>query len=85
LSVFVMVRAVLTKGAHVGTWVGRVAVRATGSFNIQTANGVRQGIGWKHCRVMQRGDGYGYSATASKKGGASSPCLKAGVSGASFR
>src|SRR5207244_687529 len=31
-----MVRAVVTKGKKVGTYVGRVAVRATGSFNIAT-------------------------------------------------
>ena len=75
-----MVKAVLAKGVHVGTWIGRVAVRATGSFNIQTASGVRQGIGWKVCRVIQRADGYGYSTTP-----ASSPCLKAGVSAAKSR
>ena len=76
-----MVKAVLAKGVHVGTWIGRVAVRATGNFNIQTVNGVRQGIGWKVCRVIQRADGYGYLATSNqKKGAASSPCLKAGVS-----
>ena len=80
-----MVKAVLTKGVHLGTWVGRVAVRATGSFNIQTASGVRQGIGWKVCRVIQRADGYGYHATQSKKGAASSPCPKAGVSAAKSR
>jgi 5-methylcytosine-specific restriction endonuclease McrA len=81
-----MVKAVLAKGVHVGTWIGRVAVRATGSFNIQTASGVRQGIGWKVCRVIQRADGYGYSTTATdKKGAASSPCLKAGVSAAKSR
>jgi len=80
-----MVKAVLAKGVHVGTWIGRVAVRATGSFNIQTASGVRQGIGWKVCRVIQRADGYGYSTTPTeKKGAASSPCLKAGVSAAKF-
>jgi hypothetical protein len=81
-----MVRAVLDKGVHVGTWVGRVAVRASGSFNIQTTAGVRQGIGWKVCRILQRADGYGYSLTpTNKKGAASSPCLKVGVSTASVR
>ena len=58
-----LVRAVVTKGVHVGTWVGRVAVRASGSFNIKTASGLRQGIGWKWCTAIQRGDGYGYSTT----------------------
>ncbi len=80
-----LVQAILTKGVHLGTWIGRVAVRTSGSFNIQTTGGVRQGIGWKSCRVLQRADGYGYSATHnSKKGDASSPCLKPGVSAASF-
>jgi len=37
-----------------------VAVRASGSFNIQTAQGIVQGIGYRHCRLVQRGDGYGY-------------------------
>jgi hypothetical protein len=75
-----MVKAVLDTGVHAGTWVGRVAVRASGSFNIQTVNGVRQGIGYKHCQVIQRADGYGYSTTQTKKGAGSSPYLKVGVS-----
>ena len=40
---------------------GRVAVRASGSFNIQTAQGVIQGISHRYCKVVQRADGYGYS------------------------
>lgn len=40
---------------------GRVAVRATGSFNIQTPTGAVQGISHKHCRIVARADGYGYS------------------------
>lgn len=55
-----LVKAVVTKGKKVGTHQGRVAIRKTGSFNIQTTQGVVQGIGHKHCRLMQRGDGYGY-------------------------
>ncbi|RCJ05911.1 HNH endonuclease, partial [Cupriavidus necator] len=39
------------------------AIRATGSFNIQTAAGVVQGISYKHCRVIQRGDGFAYSTS----------------------
>jgi hypothetical protein len=79
-----MVRAILATGVHAGTWTGRVAIRAAGSFNVQTATGVRQGISWKFCRIIQRSDGYGYSTTLNKKGAASSPCLKAGVSAAGF-
>ena len=47
--------------------VGRVAIRRTGSFNIQTATGVVQGVGWRHCRRVQRGDGYGYGWLAAIK------------------
>lgn len=59
-----MVRAVVPSGVKAGVHVGRVAVRATGSFNIQSyrdgKSTVVQGISHKHCRVIQRGDGYGY-------------------------
>lgn len=41
--------------------IGRIAVRACGSFNIQTVTGVVQGISHRHCRVLQRADGYGYA------------------------
>ncbi len=58
-----MVLAVVPVGKKAGVHVGRVAVRASGSFNIQTGFAVVQGIGYKHCRVLQRGDGYGYSQT----------------------
>ena len=40
---------------------GRVAVRASGSFNLQTGTEVVQGISHRHCQVLQRADGYGYS------------------------
>lgn len=55
-----LVRAEVPAGKRAGTHAGRVAVRASGSFNIQTAAGVVQGIGHRHCRILQRGDGYGY-------------------------
>lgn len=54
------VKAVVPTGKKAGTHVGRVAVRASGSFNIQTGSAVVQGIGHKHCQLIQRGDGYGY-------------------------
>lgn len=62
-----MVRATVTKGCKIGEYVGRVAVRASGSFNIQTATGVVQGIGHKCCRVTQRADGYGYFLNLAEK------------------
>ena len=52
--------ATVTTGKKTGVHAGRVAVRKTGSFNIQTAQGVVQGICHKHCRLIQRNDGYGY-------------------------
>ncbi len=57
------VLAVVPTGKKASRHVGRVAVRASGNFNIQTGFAVMQGIGHKHCRVLQRGDGYGYSQT----------------------
>ena len=55
-----MVRAVVPTGTKAGTWLGRVAVRKTGSFNIQTPGGAIQGISYRHCTLIQRTDGYGY-------------------------
>ena len=56
-----IVKAIVTKGKKIGTYVGRVAVRTTGSFNITTPQGTVQGIGYKYCRAIHRTDGYGYS------------------------
>lgn len=58
-----MVKAVVTKGKKVGTYVDRVAVRSSGSFNI----GKVQGIGWRYCRSVQRNDGYSYSIKIANK------------------
>ncbi|WP_075879241.1 RNA-guided endonuclease IscB [Vreelandella massiliensis] len=58
-----MVRAVVPTGKKAGTHTGRVAVRKTGSFNIQTDQGAVQGISHRHCTLIQRGDGYGYYVT----------------------
>jgi len=55
-----MVKAIVPKGAKAGIWLGRVAVRKTGSFNVQTLNGAIQGISYKHCTITQKADGYGY-------------------------
>ena len=55
------VKAIVTKGKKVGTYMGRVAVRASGSFNIQTAEWLVQGISHRYCTLIQRSDGYGYS------------------------
>jgi len=57
-----MVRAVVPTGVNAGTYVGRVAVRKTGSFNITSARGTVQGIGYRYCLVLHRCDGYSYAA-----------------------
>ena len=56
-----IVSAAVPSGKKEGRYCGRVAVRATGNFNIHTASGVIQGIHAKHCRLIQRKDGYSYS------------------------
>jgi 5-methylcytosine-specific restriction endonuclease McrA len=43
-----------------GVYVGRLAVRATGSCNITTSAGTVQGIHIRYCRPLHRGDGYTY-------------------------
>ena len=56
-----IVKAIVTKGKKVGTYVGRIAVRSTGSFNISTQCGLVQGIGYKYCQIIHQKDGYNYS------------------------
>lgn len=60
-----LVMATVPDGKKAGIHIGRVAVRASGSFNIQKSDAVVQGINHKHCRLIQRGDGYGYSISPS--------------------
>lgn len=55
-----IVKAVVTTGKKVGTYVGRVAVRATGSFNITTHTGTIQGIRYQYCTAIHKTDGYSY-------------------------
>ena len=54
-------KSVVTKGKKVGTYVGRVAVRKTGSFNIKTATQTVQGINHKYCKSIHKADGYNYA------------------------
>ena len=51
-----IVRADVPNGKKAGVHIGRVAVRARGSFKV----GVVDDINWKHCRMLHRADGYGY-------------------------
>jgi hypothetical protein len=43
-----------------GTYVGRIAIRATGSCNLKTSSGTIAGIHVRYCQPLQRGDGYSY-------------------------
>jgi len=53
-----LVKAVVPKGKKQGVYAGRVAVRSSGSFNIATAQGTIQGIGYRHCWILHWADGY---------------------------
>jgi 5-methylcytosine-specific restriction endonuclease McrA len=60
------VRAVVPKGKHKGTHVGRVTIRATGSFDIKTKSG-KVTVHFQYCQLLQRDDGYSYSHVPPKK------------------
>jgi len=56
-----IVKAIVTTGKKIGTYVGRVAVRTSGSFNI-SASTLVQGISHKYCSTIFKKDGYSYAA-----------------------
>lgn len=56
-----IVRAVVTSGKKIGTYVGRVLCRATGSFDIATKSGRVSGISYKYCTHIHKKDGYNYA------------------------
>ncbi len=56
-----LVKAVVTTGKKVGSYVGRVLCRASGSFDIATETGRVAGISHKHCCSIHKKDGYQYS------------------------
>lgn len=56
-----MVAAIVPTGKKQGVYLGRIAVRSSGSFNIQTQKTVVQGVSYKHCRILQRSDGYNFT------------------------
>jgi hypothetical protein len=65
-----LVRAVVpARSVKAGVYVGRLAVRASGSCNVKTARGTIEGIHVHYCQPLQRGDGYSYD----QKGGAALP------------
>jgi len=55
-----IVKALVTTGKKIGSYVGRVLCRASGSFDIQVHSGRVQGISHKCCQTLHKKDGYGY-------------------------
>ena len=55
-----LVRAIVAKGTKTGSYRGRVAVRASGFFNITTARETVEGIHARWCHLLQQRDGYRY-------------------------
>jgi 5-methylcytosine-specific restriction endonuclease McrA len=66
-----IVRAVVpATSTKAGVYLGRLAIRATGSCNLKTASGTVEGIHVRYCQPLHRGDGYAY-----QRGGAALPPL----------
>jgi len=51
-----LVRAIVPDGKKKGTHMGRVAVRTKGTFRVGSVDGIAH----RHCRLIQRVDGYDY-------------------------
>ena len=56
-----IVKAVVTSGKKVGEYIGRIATRMTGYFNISTREKLVQGISYKYCKTIYKKDGYSYT------------------------
>ena len=56
-----IVKAIVTKGKKIGTYLGRIAVRTSGFFNIKTQTDTVQGVSWKYCQLTHHIDGYNYN------------------------
>lgn len=56
-----MVKVIIPKGFKKGKYLGRVAVKSSGYFKIETKSGLVKDVGYKYCRLVQRSDGYLYS------------------------
>lgn len=55
-----IVKAIVTKGSKQGEYLGKVAVRSSGYFDIQTKTKTIQGVGFEYCHIVQRSNGYSY-------------------------
>ena len=58
-----IVKAVVTKGKHLGTYLGKVSLRSTDSFNIKTVTKAVQGINHRYCKFIHQQDGSVYGFT----------------------
>jgi 5-methylcytosine-specific restriction endonuclease McrA len=56
-----LAKAVVPQGKKKGTYVGRVAIRKRGIFNIKVGKKVINDIHYKYCRLLQHVDGYSYA------------------------
>jgi len=55
-----IVKAIVTTGKKIGEYVGRVAVRTSGRFNISS---VVDGVSHRFCQLIHQKDGYSYAET----------------------
>jgi hypothetical protein len=56
-----MVKAIVPTGKKKGTYIGRVAVRKRGYFNIQTKGIIIPDISWRYCKIISRQSGYNFA------------------------
>jgi 5-methylcytosine-specific restriction endonuclease McrA len=55
-----LVRAIVPEGKKAGTYVGKLAVRRSGSFDIVMGHRTLKGISHRFCRLIAHSDGYSY-------------------------
>jgi 5-methylcytosine-specific restriction endonuclease McrA len=66
-----IVKARFKQGLESIIYVGRVAIRSSGNFNISTNSKLIQGISYRLCRLIHKKDGYSYGFNSK-----SSPTIK---------
>ena len=62
-----LVKANVAQGKKKGRYFGRVAVRSSGNFCIDTTSGKVDSINHKYCKTIQSADGHNYSTKKTKK------------------
>lgn len=55
-----MTKAIVERGKKQGVYIGRVAVRSSGKFDITTRTGIVQGINYRYFTHLHKSDGYSY-------------------------